>query len=79
MSGAQTATLQETQSLSKKSPVAQAPVKAATLSSAREQSNGIYLVTLTAGTRPGSVSITPSIEGAALKAVTVAQVSDTAT
>ncbi|MBP2171295.1 adhesin/invasin [Erwinia toletana] len=79
MAPAMTMALVETQH--KDQPKAQRAMKLqhAAIGEVKENAPGVYEATLTSGTRVGSLVVTPSFNGTALKAVTVQQTADIST
>ncbi|MBN4678963.1 hypothetical protein HUS71_26545, partial [Pandoraea nosoerga] len=52
------------------------PPQPATLGTVAEVQPGVYQVTVTSGTRPGTLVVSPKVQDAALAEVTIAEVAD---
>lgn len=67
--------LEKTAQAAKASKLASQP---ASISNAVEKGNGVYVLTLTSGTHPATLTVTPTLGDIKLKSVTVNQISDSA-
>ena len=76
MAAAMSATLAET--LDGAATVTSLPAQPATMSPITEVQPGVYQLTLTSGTRTGTIVVTPSVQDTALSPVSIAEVADDA-
>ncbi|WP_439890079.1 inverse autotransporter beta domain-containing protein [Ralstonia sp. 25C] len=76
MAAAMSATLAET--LDGAAAVMSLPAQPATMTPITEVAPGVYQLTITSGTRTGTVVVTPSLQGTVLSPISIAEVADAA-